>query len=74
MAKYKLLHDPRMSHVLGQILSLLPRNVINSGGKVEQKRKEISWIEKSRGRTLIAVLTFFFGRTFDLRREIPGLG
>ena len=59
---------------LKQILSFLPRNVVNSEGKVEQKRKEISWFEKSRGRTLIAVLTFFFGRTFDLRREIPGLG
>ena len=59
---------------LKQILSFLPRNVVNSEGKVEQKRKEISWFEKSRGRILIAVLTLFFGRTFDLRREFPGPG
>ena len=57
-----------------KILSSLPRNVVNSEGKVEQKKKRNQLVWKSRGCILIAVLTLFFGRTFDPRRETPGIG
>ena len=58
---------PGRPKFLRQLLSFLPRNFIDSGGKIDQKDWEKS-VEREklkfeRGRCF----DFFFGRVFDLR-------
>ena len=57
-----------------KILSFYPEILLNRKVKLNKKWKEISCFEKPAAAFLIAVLTHFFGRTFDPRRETPGLG
>ena len=52
---------------LSQLLSFLPRNFIDSGGKIDQK----DWKKSVKGEKLKfergRCFDFFFGRVFDLR-------
>ena len=57
-----------------KIWSLYPEILLSRKVKLSEKCKEISWFEKPASAFLIALLTHFFGRTFDPRRETPGIG
>ena len=57
-----------------KISSFYPEILLSRKVKLNEKWKEISWFEKPAAAFLIALLTHFFGRTFDPRRETPGIG
>ena len=59
--------ETKFYHLYSEIL-------LNRKVKLNEKCKEISWFEKPASAFLIALLTHFFGRTFDPRRETPGIG
>ena len=70
-----MLHDPGISQVFEtKFCHLYPEILLIRKVKLNEKWKEISCFEKPAAAFLIAVLTHFFGRTFDPRRETPGLG
>ena len=65
---------PGRPKFLRQFLSFLPQNFIDLGGKIDQKREKNQLDGKNPRSYFDRCFDFFFGRIFDLRREIPGLG